>query len=203
MKRILALFCAYLLIGVHLAIAQTLQVTGTVISGEDGQPIIGASVVVEGTKTGVTTNVEGKFTLRVDKNAKLKISYIGMQTQVLKAQATMKITLYPDAMLIDEVVVTGMQKMDKRMFTGATAKVDADKVKLDGMADISRSLEGRIAGVSVQNVSEPSVRLRKSVSGVLLPSMAAPSRCGWSTVSSLKMRSMWVPMTFRRVMPRH
>lgn len=85
MKRILALFCAYLLIGVHLAIAQTLQVTGTVISGEDGQPIIGASVVVEGTKTGVTTNVEGKFTLRVDKNAKLKISYIGMQTQVLKA----------------------------------------------------------------------------------------------------------------------
>ena len=169
MKRILALFCAYLLIGVHLAIAQTLQVTGTVISGEDGQPIIGASVVVEGTKTGVTTNVEGKFTLRVDKNAKLKISYIGMQTQVLKAQATMKITLYPDAMLIDEVVVTGMQKMDKRMFTGATAKVDADKVKLDGMADISRSLEGRIAGVSVQNVSgtfgtAPKIRVRGATS---------------------------------------
>lgn len=169
MKRILALFCAYLLIGVHLAIAQTLQVTGTVISGEDGQPIIGASVVVEGTKTGVTTNVEGKFTLRVDKNAKLKISYIGMQTQVLKAQATMKITLYPDAMLIDEVVVTGMQKMDKRMFTGATAKVDADKVKLDGMADISRSLEGRIAGVSVQNMSgtfgtAPKIRVRGATS---------------------------------------
>ena len=59
----------------------------------------------------------------------------------------------PDAEVLEEVVVTGMQKMDKRLFTGATQQLTADNVKLDGLPDISRGLEGRAAGVSVQNVS--------------------------------------------------
>ena len=83
----------------------------------------------------------------------------------------MKITLEADvdSHQLGEVVVTGMQKMDKRLFTGAATKVDAEKAKLDGVADISRSLEGRAAGVSVQNVSgifgtAPKIRVRGATS---------------------------------------
>ena len=75
----------------------------------------------------------------------------------------------PDAEVLEEVVVTGMQKMDKRLFTGAAIKLDAEGVKLNGMADISRGLEGRAAGVSVQNVSgtfgtAPKIRVRGATS---------------------------------------
>ncbi len=75
----------------------------------------------------------------------------------------------PDSEILDEVVVTGMQRMDKRLFTGATTKLAADNVKLDGIAEISRALEGRAAGVSVQNVSgtfgtAPKIRVRGATS---------------------------------------
>lgn len=65
----------------------------------------------------------------------------------------MQIVLSADNQTLGEVVVTGIQKMDKRLFTGATTKLDANTAKLDGVADVSRALEGRAAGVSVQNVS--------------------------------------------------
>ena len=74
----------------------------------------------------------------------------------------MNVTLMPDVQTLSEVVVTGMQKMDKRLFTGATKQLSADEVKLDGLPDISRGLEGRAAGVSVQNVSGHLVLPQKS-----------------------------------------
>ena len=81
----------------------------------------------------------------------------------------MKVVLEPDSKVLGEVVVTGMQKMDKRLFTGSTSKIDAAKSRLDGVADVSRSLEGRVAGVSVQNVSgtfgtAPKIRVRGATS---------------------------------------
>lgn len=169
MKRIMTFLCAYLLIGINLAIAQSLQVSGIVISADDGEPVIGASVTVNDSKTGTTTNVDGKFSLKVNPGDKLRISYIGMQTQVLQAASSMRVVLQSDAQLIDEVVVTGMNKMDKRLFTGASDQLNADDVLLNGMADISRSLEGRSAGVSVQNVSAtfgtaPKIRIRGATS---------------------------------------
>ena len=99
---------------------------------------------------------------------KLEFSYIGMATQVLKAKNGMKVVLQNSAEL-KEVVVTGMQKVDKRLFTGASTKINASDAKIDGMADISRSLEGRAAGVSVQNVSgtfgtAPKIRVRGATS---------------------------------------
>jgi len=74
-----------------------------------------------------------------------------------------------DARQMEEVVVTGMHRMDKRLFTGATTRLTADNVKLDGVPDISRALEGRAAGVSVQNVSgtfgtAPKIRVRGATS---------------------------------------
>ena len=167
MKR-LSLILASLFLYVGLALAQT-KVTGTVISQEDGEPVIGASVVVQGSKTGVVTDVNGQFSLSVPEGKKIVISYIGMKSQTVNAQNGMKVTLVSDGQSLDEVVVTGMAHMDRRMFTGATDKVKADDAILNGIADVSRSLEGRSAGVSVQNVSgtfgtAPKIRVRGATS---------------------------------------
>ncbi len=169
MMKVVTLLCAYLLIGINLAIAQSLQVNGVVVSGEDGEPIIGASVMVNDSRTGTTTDVEGKFSLRVNPGDKLRISYIGMNTQIVTAEPSMRIVLQSDAQMIDEVVITGMNRMDKRLFTGASDQLSAEDVLLSGMADISRSLEGRSAGVSVQNVTAtfgtaPKIRIRGATS---------------------------------------
>ncbi|WP_274949863.1 SusC/RagA family TonB-linked outer membrane protein [Bacteroides cutis] len=99
----------------------------------------------------------------------LQISYIGMQTQEVAIKPHLKITMKADNEVLEEVVVTGMQRMDKRLFTGAATKLSADNVKLDGIAEISRALEGRAAGVSVQNVSgtfgtAPKIRVRGATS---------------------------------------
>ena len=92
-----------------------------------------------------------------------------MQTLEVAIKPHVKVTLKADSEVLDEVVVTGMQKMDKRLFTGAATKLAADNVKLDGIAEISRALEGRAAGVSVQNVSgtfgtAPKIRVRGATS---------------------------------------
>ena len=169
MKQRLTMLLVSLFLCVGLANAQT-QINGTVTSADDGQPVIGASVMITGTKTGVVTNVDGKFSLTSNKkNPMITVSYIGMKSQTLHGTQNMQIVLQSDAQKVQEVVVTGMQKMDKRLFTGAATKVDAEKAKLDGVADISRSLEGRVAGVSVQNVSgtfgtAPKIRVRGATS---------------------------------------
>lgn len=92
-----------------------------------------------------------------------------MQTQEVAIKPHLKVVLKTDSEILDEVVITGMQKMDKRLFTGAATKLSADDVKLDGIAEISRALEGRAAGVSVQNVSgtfgtAPKIRVRGATS---------------------------------------
>lgn len=162
---LLFFFCA------SAAFAQKVTVNGLVISAEDNEPVIGASVVVKGnTSIGTVTDLDGNFQLSVPDGAKiLVVSYVGMKSQEVKVRPTLKIVLESDAQQLGEVVVTGMQKMDKRLFTGATVKVDADKMKLDGVADVSRALEGRAAGVSVQNVSgtfgtAPKIRVRGATS---------------------------------------
>lgn len=168
MEKRLTMFLACLFLSVGMAMAQK-KVTGTVISQEDGLPIIGATVMVQGTKTGTTTNIDGQFSLSVPDGKKIQVSYVGMISQTLKPKPGMKIVMATNATTVKEVVVTGMQKMDKRLFTGATTKIDADKAKLDGVADVSRALEGRAAGVSVQNVSgtfgtAPKIRVRGATS---------------------------------------
>ena len=168
MERKLLMLLVGLFLSLGTALAQT-KVSGTVVSQDDGEPVIGASVTMQGTKTATVTDVDGRFTIMVPNGAKLVVSYVGMKSQTVTARNGMKVTLVPDNATLEEVVVTGMMKVDKRLFTGATTKLDADKAKLDGVADISRSLEGRAAGVSVQNVSgtfgtAPKIRVRGATS---------------------------------------
>lgn len=171
MVKRLSLVLAGLFISVGMALAQT-TISGTVVSSEDNEPIIGASVIIDGTSTGSITDIDGHFEFTSPKpNPSITVSYIGMKSQKLKGGKNLKITLQPDdeSHQLNEVVVTGMQQMDKRLFTGATTKVDADKARLDGVADATRMLEGHAAGVSVQNVSStfgtaPKIQVRGATS---------------------------------------
>ena len=90
MKKKLALLFGYLFIGIGLITAQTQKVTGTVISDDDKQPVVGASIVVKGTNLGTITDIDGHFTLlNVPNSAKiLQISYIGMKTESVPVQPT-------------------------------------------------------------------------------------------------------------------
>ena len=171
MKRKFLLFLTALVCFSASIMAQTKTASGTVISADDNEPLIGASVKVKGTTLGQSTDIDGHFNISgIPAGAKvLEISYIGFQPQTVNIGQNLKITLHSKERVLDDVVVTGMQKMDKRLFSGATVKIDAEKMKIDGMADISRSLEGRAAGVSVQNVSgtfgtAPKIRVRGATS---------------------------------------
>ena len=152
MEKRLMMFLVSLFLNMGIATAQT-QVSGTVISSEDNEPIIGASIIVQGSKAGTVTDSDGKFSLTVPKGKKMVVSYIGMQPQTLNPKANMRVVLTPNNATLNEVVVTGVSNMDRRMFTGAADQIKASDALIGGMADISRSLEGRSAGVSVQNVS--------------------------------------------------
>ena len=168
MEKRLTAFLLCLLLSIGVSIAQN-KITGTVISQDDGEPIIGATVKVAGSTQGVTTNIDGVFTINVPAGKKLEFSYIGYKAQRLTPKNGMKVTMVSDSKMIEEVVVTGVIKQDKRMFTGSASKIDADKAKLSGMADVSRSLEGRVAGVQVTNVSgafgaAPKIRVRGATS---------------------------------------
>ena len=167
MKRIyLVLVCMCLLPAGLLA---QMKVTGTVLD-ENGDGAIGANVIVEGTTTGTVTDFDGQFEIIVPEGSKmLTISYLGYKTVTVAAKPNMKVKLETETQQIQEVVVQGMVKQDKRLFTGAATKLEADETMLSGVADISRSLEGKAAGVSVQNVSgtfgtAPKIRVRGATS---------------------------------------
>ena len=171
MRKKLFIFCGMLMIALS-ALAQV-TVRGVVISAEDKEPVIGATVQIKENKSVATaTDLDGKFTLTAPSaKSTVLVTYIGMKPAEVKVQPgkELHIVLESNATELGEIVVTGMQKMDKRLFTGATAKIDADKARLDGVADISRGLEGKAAGVSVQNVSgtfgtAPKIRVRGATS---------------------------------------
>ncbi len=169
-KRKFFLFLAFLCIGFSITFAQTTKVTGLVVD-EAGEPIIGSVVYPKGnSKIGTVTDVNGKFELNAPVQTKtLVFSYLGYKLQEVSLKPNMMVKLETDSKQLDEVVVTGMQKMDKRLFTGATTKLDAEKSRLDGVPDVSRALEGRSAGVTVQNVSgtfgtAPKIRVRGATS---------------------------------------
>ena len=154
----------------QVAFAQT-TVKGRVVDAE-GEPVIGAAVFVEGSeKIGTLTDFDGNYTLPgVPEKAKnLVASCIGYKDARKAVAAVVNFILEEDAEVLDAAVATGMQQIDRRLMTGSASQVDADKAKLGGIADISRSLEGQVAGVSVQNVSgtfgtAPKIRVRGATS---------------------------------------
>ena len=135
MKRKFMLLLTCLFIGIGLVTAQVTKVTGTVISEEDGLPVVGASILVKGTAVGTVTDMDGKFQLpNVPSSAKtLVISFIGMKSQEVAIKPNLNITLKPDTETLEEVIVTAYGTAKKSAFTGSASviKADAEPVKAD------------------------------------------------------------------------
>ena len=142
---------ALFLMGIGAAMAQT-QVQGTIVD-EQGEAVIGASVLVKGTSTGTVTNLDGQFTLSAPANGTLVISYVGMQTMEVAVSPKVRVVLHSDAELLDEVVVTGYGTFKKSSFTGSAATVNTDKLKDVPVTSVSDKLAGNVAGVQINSIS--------------------------------------------------
>ncbi len=146
-------FVACLFLSIGMALAQS-RVSGKVTSAEDGQPIVGATVKVVGQKnTGTVTDVDGNFTLNVPAGAKIEISYIGMLSKTVKAGNNMNILLESDQQNLDEVMVVAYGTQKKSSFTGSAASVDSKKLANRPVANVTKALDGQVAGVTVTSGS--------------------------------------------------
>lgn len=158
MNRKLMLLLTFLFMGIGLVTAQNVNtVQGIVTSAEDGEPVVGASVLVKGTSLGAVTDIDGKFQISnvPASSTQIRVSYIGMQSQDMKiGKGIMHIALKMDAELLDEVVVTamGMKRSEKSIGYAATS-VKGDEISMKRTNDIMSSLSGKIAGVQITSTS--------------------------------------------------
>ena len=163
-KRIKMLFaCLFLFVG--MAMAQT-KVSGTVLSYEDNEPVVGAAVRVVGTNIGAVTDVNGKFTITCPQGKNtLSISYVGMESIEVSARANMRILLKNDAQNLDEIVVVAYGTAKKQSITGAVSSIDAKEIDKRIATSVTGALEGAAPGVQVNNTygepgAEPTIRIR-------------------------------------------
>jgi iron complex outermembrane receptor protein len=154
MKRITVLFLCFLT-GISSVMAQNVSISGVVTSAGDGLPVIGASVKVKGTSVGMTTDVDGKFTLNISKEAKvLEVSYLGYVTQEISVgnRTYFEIVMQEDSKVLDEVVVTalGIQRDTRALGYSVSSIRGEDMIKAGTPSNPLASLYGKAAGVGVQ-----------------------------------------------------
>ena len=165
MKRRLTMILAGLFLSLGMALAQT-AVTGTVVSGDDGQPVIGASVQVVGTSAGSLTDVNGKFSVTLPTGKKmLKVSYVGMVEQVVEAKNGMRVVLASEVSDLDEVMVIAYGTQKKSSFTGSAAVVGSDEIGKVQVTNAVDALKGKASGVQINTASgqpgaTPTIRIR-------------------------------------------
>ena len=166
MEKRLMMFLAALFLCVGTVLAQT-EISGTVISSEDKQPIIGASILVAGTQNGTVTDVDGNFKLSAAAGSKLVVSYIGMNSKTVTAAPNMKITLDPEDKKLDEVVVVAYGTAKRQSLTGSVAVVDSKKISDRINTSVTGALEGSAPGVQVNNsYGEPGQAPKIHIRGV-------------------------------------
>ena len=169
MKRKMMLLMTCLFIGIGLVNAQISKVTGTVISEEDGLPVVGAAIVVKGTQLGTVTDLDGKFVLEnLPSSAKtLMISFIGMKTVEVAIAPKLDVYLQVDATTLDEVMVVAYGTAKKSSFTGAASVVRGEKIAKMQTSNISKSLEGAMSGVQIaQSSGQPGASATIHVRGI-------------------------------------
>lgn len=150
-----------------MAVAQNKQVSGRV-SGEDGNPIVGATVLVEGSTTsGTSTNIAGEFALRAPVNGNLVVSFIGYESQVvaINGQTSLEVVLKEDTKSIDDVIVVAFGQAKKEAFTGSAGIVKSDDIAKVQTSNVAQALAGQVSGVQLSNStgapgSSPSIRIR-------------------------------------------
>lgn len=141
-----------LLIGIPYMRAELASVTGTV-TDTAGEPLIGVTVTVPGTATGVSTDIDGKYTIRVDSKGKLRFSYVGYQTveEAVEGRSVIDIKMKEDSEVLNEVVVIGYGTMDKKELTSAISHIGEKDFLSVSSLDPSMMIQGKVPGVSITN----------------------------------------------------
>lgn len=156
MSLLLLMYCAGVM-------AQTADVSGKVID-EQGEPVIGASVVQKGTSNGTVTDIDGNFTFKAPQNATLVVSYVGYKSVEVKAGVGIKVQLQTNASELNEVVVTGYTTQRKADLTGAVSVVSVDELAKQNENNPMKALQGRVPGMNISADGSPSgsatVRIR-------------------------------------------
>ena len=148
----IAMILATGLLGGNFAFAQNGAINGKVVDAS-GEPIIGAAVVVPGTSTGVTTDLDGNFSIRVASGTTVEVSCIGYVTKRVALAPGMVITLDDDAEMLEETVVIGYGVQKKSDLTGAVASVRSEDLQNRSTTDAAAALQGKAAGVQILNSS--------------------------------------------------
>ena len=167
MKRKVVMFLTCLFIGIGLASAQNRTVRGNVTGAEDGLPVVGASIIIDGTTIGTVTDLDGNFTIaNVPSSAKtMTVSYVGMKTQRVEISSNVRIVLQSDTEMIDEVIVVAYGTSKKSSFTGSAQSIDGKKMELRPISSVTKGIEGQVTGVQVTSASgqpgsSPDIRIR-------------------------------------------
>ena len=162
MKRLLFAFVAVLLSTAAFA-QETVDVKGTVLD-ENGWPLTGAYVLVQGTSNGTLTDLDGNFVITAPKDGLLEFTFMGYLTQTLAPQAEMNVTLQPDALMMEEVVVVGYGTQKSKDLTAPIVNVKGYELTKQITSSPMSALQGKVAGVQVVNSgvpgAGPSVKVR-------------------------------------------
>lgn len=154
MEKRLTMILACLFLSLGMALAQT-AVTGTVVSQEDGQPIIGATVRVVGASAGAVTDADGKFSISMPAgHNKLKVTYVGMVDQDVTVKGnSVRVVLAPDQTNLDEVMVVAYGTAKKSAFTGSAAVVKSDDIAKISSSNAMSALSGKVSGVQINSAT--------------------------------------------------
>lgn len=165
MKKLLLVLFVFL-IGLQYIVAQQyISVKGVVVNEDDGDPVIGASVMVTGTQIGTVTDLDGKFTLEAQENARIIFSYVGMRSVEYQAKPYMRVTLSSDTQELDDVIVIAYGTAKKSTFTGSATSVNTKDLEIRPITNAATALEGSAPGIQVkagygQPGSAPAIRIR-------------------------------------------
>ena len=166
MKRSLGMVVLFLMLSVQGAWAQTVKGT---VNDESGEPVIGASVKVVGTKTGAVTDLNGKFTVNAASNGQLEISYVGYETQKVQinGKSDIKIVLKEDNTTLNDVVVIGYGVQKKKLVTGATVQVKGDEIAKLNTTNALEAMQSSTPGVQItQSSSQPGKGYKVYIRGI-------------------------------------
>ena len=171
MRKLIGLFVFLTFVGMQICFAQTREITGTVIDKSDKMPLPGVSVTLKSNPSqGTATDVNGKFTLKVNDGDVLVFSFIGMKSQeiAVAGKTNLTVEMEPDAEMLDEVVVEGMYGTQKLgSITGSVATVKEEKLRDRPVANVADALQGQVAGLQVYTASgEPSASFSMRLRGV-------------------------------------
>lgn len=169
MKKLLLLLSAVLLSAMQVVSAQTLTVSGTVTSEDDGLPLPGVSVVVQGTTQGTSTDLDGRYSISVRQGQTLLFTSIGFvdQTFTVSEGGTINVVLKTDAVMLDEVVAIGYGVMKKSDLTGSVSSVKADQLQKTPAANLDQALQGLAAGVTVNSsTGQPGAAAEVRIRGI-------------------------------------